>query len=163
MKKPLIVDRLSMAVLDGSHRYALLVKHGFRLAPAVLCDYDNESIFVGNHLGHRFEFDEKKWISKQHVRATAISGKLYEPRTTRHFFPFRKTDHPTELSRLERSESRSISHLLADVSKQGEIAKNEEYINELKFELALLKGYMEEQSEVLNWLVKQNEYISARK
>lgn len=159
MNKPLIVDRLSMAVLDGSHRYALLVKHGCRLAPVILCDYDDESIFVGNHLGHRFEYDGRKWISKQHVRATAISGKLYEPRTTRHFFPFRKTDHPVQLKDLEPSALRSIEHLMAAVDKDQEIRKNEEYINELHFELSVLRGYMDEQGEVLNWLRKQNEFI----
>ncbi len=161
MKKPLIVDKHSMAVLDGSHRYALLVKHGCRLAPVILCDYDDESIFVGNHLGHRFEFDGRKWISKQHVRATAISGKLYEPRTTRHFFPFRKADHPVNIKDLEPSGIRSIEHLTAAVDKDQEIRKNEEYINELHFELSTLKGYMEEQGEVLNWLKKQNEFIES--
>lgn len=163
MNKPLIVDKLSMAVLDGSHRFALLVKHGCRLAPVILCDYDDESIFVGNHLGHRFEFDSKKWISKQHVRATAISGKLYEPRTTRHFFPFRKTDWPTELSALEPGASASIEYLLANVDKDQEIIKNEEYINELGFELSILRRYIDEQNEALNWLRKQNEFILAQK
>lgn len=163
MKKPLIVDRLSMAVLDGSHRYAILLKHGFRFAPVVLCDYDDESIFVGNHLGHRFEFDDRKWISKQHVRATAISGNLYEPRTTRHFFPFRKKDYFTELSTLERGASNSIDHLISNVTINQEIEKNEEYINELKSELLTLKDYIEEQTEVLQWLGKQNTFIASKK
>ena len=88
MLMPLIVDKASHAVLDGSHRYAFLVKHGYRFAPVLLCEYDDESIFVGTHLGHRFEHNNSKWISKKHVRATAISGNLYEPRTTRHFFSF---------------------------------------------------------------------------
>lgn len=161
MNKPLIVDRLSMAVLDGSHRYAFLMKHGYRLAPAVLCDYDDESIFVGNHLGHRFEFDQRKWISKQHVRSTAISGNLYEPRTTRHFFPFRKKDHPTDLRSLEPSNPRPIGHLIADVTEGDEIRKNDEYIAELEMELSTLKEYMDEQSGVLKWLVKQNDFIKA--
>lgn len=160
MNKPLIVDRSSMTVLDGSHRYALLLKHGFELAPVIMCDYDNESIFVGNHLGHRFKVDEKKWISKQHVRATAISGNLYEPRTTRHFFPFRKDNHPTELSTLQAAEPRDITHLIASVTKEQELAKNEEYIDELKYELSTLKGYVEEQQKVREWLIRQNEYIS---
>jgi nicotinamide mononucleotide adenylyltransferase len=159
MKKPLIVDRLSMAVLDGSHRYALLVKLGCQFAPVVLCDYDDESIFVGNHLSHRFNFDERKWISKQHVRASAISGNLYDPRTTRHFFPFRKSDHPIELKSLETGVEQSIEHLIAVVDRNQEIRKNEEYINELHYELSTLKGYIEEQGQVLKWLKNQNEYI----
>lgn len=161
LNKPLIVDRLTLAVLDGSHRYAFLVKHGYRLAPVILCDYDDESIFVGNHLGHRFEFDGRKWISKQHVRATAISGALYDPRTTRHFFPFRKKDYPTELSSLDRKTEVPIDHLVSAVTKGQEITRNEEYIDELKSELSILKEYIEEQSDVLQWLKKQNEYIGS--
>lgn len=161
INRPLIVDSSSLAVLDGSHRYALLVKHGYRYSPVIMCDYDDESIFVGNHLRHRFEFDERKWISKQHIRATAISGKLYEPRTTRHFFPFRKEDQPTELATLEPSNPKSITHLIASVSKEQEITKNEEYIDELKSEISSLNEYEEEQKEVLIWLMKQNEYISS--
>ena len=160
MLRPLIVDKVTLAVLDGSHRYALLVKHGFELAPVILCDYDDESIFVGTHIGHRFMFDAKKWISKKHVRATAISGKLYEPRTTRHFFPFRKVDVPTSLQSLKPSNTRSIDHLIADVSGQEEIESNNNYINELQRELVILKAYAEEQACVLGWLKKQNEHIA---
>jgi nicotinamide mononucleotide adenylyltransferase len=160
MNRPLIADRKSLAVLDGSHRYAFLVKHGYQRAPVILCDYDDESIFVGNHLGHRFAHDEKKWISKQHVRATAISGKLYEPRTTRHFFPFRKTDHPTMLSTLTPSGERSIEHLIATILPAQEIAMNNEYIDELRAESSILQQYMDEQRDVLAWLNGQNRYIA---
>lgn len=159
MKKPLIVDQSSMAVLDGSHRYALLVRHGYSLAPAILCDYDDESIFVGNHLGHRFEHDNRRWISKQHVRATAISGKLYEPRTTRHFFPFRKIDIPTRLDQLVPSEIMPIDHLIAQVTPAQELVSNEGYIRELDQELQVLEDYIREQSDVRDWLKKQNELI----
>lgn len=161
MRKPLIVDRMSLAVLDGSHRYALLAKHGFRFAPVILVDYDDESIFVGNHLGHRFEHDARRWISKQHVRATAISGKLYEPRTTRHFFPFRKVDMPTRLDELAPAGLVSIDHLVAQVTPAAELSSNEGYISELDQELKILEGYMREQTEVLGWLRKQNALIRA--
>lgn len=162
MNKPLIVDRMSMAVLDGSHRYALLVKHGFRFAPVILCDYDDESIFVGNHLGHRFEHDSRRWLSKQHVRATAISGKLYEPRTTRHFFPFRKIDIPTQLGQLNPTNIASIDNLLACVTPDQELASNDVYISELAQELQIIESYVIEQKEVLNWLKKQNKSIQSR-
>ncbi len=161
LNKPLIVDKLSMAVLDGSHRYAFLVKYGYGLAPVLLVDYDDESIFVGNHLGHRFEFSDNKWISKQHVRATAISGKLYEPRTTRHFFPFRKKDCLTQLNILEPNGLRSIDHLIAAVSDSEEVAMNEAYMCELQVELVVLTKYIDEQKEVLAWLDKQNTYIKS--
>lgn len=161
MNQPLIVDGVTMAVLDGSHRYAFLVKHGFLYAPVILCDYDDESIFVGNHLGHRFEFDQSKWISKQHVRATAFSKVLYEPRTTRHFFPFRKQSIPTKLTELLPQSIQSIEHLIADVRPDQEIIKNEEYIDELNSEIQMLQKYINEQNQVLEWLKHQNNCIRA--
>lgn len=161
MLRPLIVDKVTLAVLDGSHRYAFLLKHGYESAPVLLCDYDDESIFVGTHLGHRFEFDSRKWISKKHVRATAISGQLYEPRTTRHFFPFRKTDLPTELNSLNPSSPRSIDHLQPNVSREQEIASNNEYIAELQHEIGILNSYMDEQTQVMNWLKSQNDFIKS--
>lgn len=163
MLKPLIVDNLTLAVLDGSHRYAFLLKHGYKYAPVLLCDYDDESIFVGNHLGHRFEFNTQKWITKKHVRATAISGQLYEPRTTRHFFPFRKIDIPTELKLLQITSERSIDHLLIDVTRDQEIKINNQYIDEIQYELQILKSYVNEQTTVISWLKEQNSFINSDK
>lgn len=163
MLQPIIVDQVTMAVLDGSHRYAFLVKNGCEFAPVILCDYDDESIFVGNHLGHRFEFDSRKWISKKHVRATAINGALYEPRTTRHFFPFRKVDVPTSLGLLKPSISKSIDHLMATVSADDEITSNKNYISELESELDILRTYTIEQTDVLKWLRSQNDRIKGSK
>jgi cytidyltransferase-like protein len=163
MMKPLIIDRITRAVLDGSHRYAFLVKHGYQMAPVVECDYDNESIFVGTHLGHRFQHDQSKWISKNHVRATAISGKLYEPRTTRHFFPWRKEDIPTKLEDIVKFESASIDHLVEKVSLDKEYQSNVIYMSELEMEQKILEGYISEQREVLNWLKEQNEFIDSKR
>lgn len=159
MNKPLIVDRVTHAVLDGSHRYAFLLKHGYQHSPAVLCDYDDESIFVGTHLQQRFEYDASKWINKKHVRATSISGDLYEPRTTRHFFPFRKDDMPCELNQLTRGDAQSVDHLLFRTDLKDEIAKNDLYIDELEREMQTLKAYAAEQQEVQDWLKQQNAAI----
>lgn len=162
MNKPLIVDKLTHAVLDGSHRYGFLLKHGFREAPVILCDYDDESIFVGTHLQQRFEYDANNWISKKHVRATAISGELYEPRTTRHFFPFRKVDIPCPLTNLNQDAAQSIDHLIFSTTVEDEVATNQLYIEELEYEMATLRAYAAEQQEVHDWLVQQNAQISAK-
>jgi cytidyltransferase-like protein len=162
MQKPLIVDKLTLAVLDGSHRYAFLVKHGYKTATVILCDYDDESVFVGTHLEHRFKHDPDNWISKKHVRATAISGDLYNPRTTRHFFPFRKIDQPTSLTELEAGPPTDIEYLLYATTPDDEIANNEAYIDELEFELKTLHEYADEQQEVKNWLIQQNADILAQ-
>ena len=159
--KPLLVDRLTMAVLDGSHRYAFLKKNQFRLAPVILVDYDDESIFVGNHLAHRFDLTETKWITKAHVRATAMSGDLYPPRTTRHFFPFRKHDLPASLGKLGRGSEVDISHLFGETTLEAELASNQEYIAELVEERKILEEYAREQSEVMEWLSMQNESIKS--
>ena len=100
MKKPIIIDKKNKIILDGSHRYAFLYKNGYKLAPVLEVDYLNESIFVGNHLHHRFLYDSSKKITKEEVVKRGLSGKLYKPRTTRHFFPFRKIDYPTNLAIL---------------------------------------------------------------
>lgn len=159
MNKPLIVDRVTHAVLDGSHRYAFLVKNGCELAPVLLCEYDDESIFVGTHLQQRFEYDASKWINKKHVRATAISGELYEPRTTRHFFPFRKVDLPCKLSELGAGIKQDINHLVFSSSTQEDVSMNNLYIDELEHEMSTLQGYIQEQKEVQTWLKDQNQSI----
>lgn len=160
MLKPLIIDRVTKAVLDGSHRYAFLVKHDYKMAPVLECDYDDESVFVGTHLGQRFQYDESNWISKEHVRAVAFSGKLYNPRTTRHFFPWRKVDLPTSLDKLGKgSREISIAHLFGELSPKEEVESNQLYISELEHEQKILQSYIKEQAEVLNWLKKQNTFI----
>jgi hypothetical protein len=153
---PLIVDRVTLAVLDGSHRYAFLRKHGFSKAPIIACDYDDESIFVGNHLSHRFEFDVTKWLTKSHVRATAVSGKLYPARTTRHFFPFRKKKVPIPLEQLGKGLSESIETLYSDNSLEEELDANIEYIHEINQEMEMLASYIKEQKGVKKWLEMQN-------
>lgn len=160
IKKPLIIDEVTGAVLDGSHRYAFFYKHGYTEAPVWACRYDDESISVGNHLTHRWKYSTERWIDKNHVRATAISQKLYPPRTTRHFFPFIKGDINLHLSTLSRKElGRGIAHLLSETNKMEEIAMNIDYIDELEKEIEVLKNYLKEQHEVKIWLELQNSKI----
>jgi nicotinamide mononucleotide adenylyltransferase len=160
--KPIIVDVHTHAVLDGSHRYAFLLKYGFEFAPVIMVDYDDESIFVGNYLSHRFVHDNKKVLTKFHVRRAAITGTLLPARTTRHFFPFRKEDVPTSLSDLAQAAHRDISHLLEDSDQSGEIKANQGYIDEIKDELGAIAAYCREQEEVMAWLEQQNASIRLR-
>ncbi len=159
MRAPLIVDSVSGAVLDGSHRYAFLIKHGCHLAPAYLCDYDDEAIFVGNHLQHRFAHDQLKWINKKNVRSVAFSGHLYPPRTTRHFFPFRKVERPVNLEDLKPGDRCNIDHLLASTSPEAQIEMNENYIKEIEAEISHMRVYIKEQEDVKAWLQFQNTQI----
>jgi hypothetical protein len=156
INKPLIVDKKDKIVLDGSHRYAYLYKEGYNYAPAILVDYEDEAIFVGNHLKHRFIKDNSFTISKQEVRNRAINENLYPPRTTRHFFPFRKVDYPVELKLLEKGDKqRSIEHLLEKILLEDEIAMDRNYIDEIDEEIKIIKKYLDEQYETKEYLLSQ--------
>ena len=161
VKKPLIVDRKEMIILDGSHRYAYLYAKGYEYAPVVLVDYDDEAIFVGQHLRHRFLKDESFTISKVEVRQRAIHEKLYTPRTTRHFFPFRKENFPVALEQLQKGENRDISHLLENISLVDEIALDKGYIDEIDEEIVVIQDYLKEQYQTKKYLESQIEMMES--
>jgi len=159
IKKPLIVDREYGFVLDGSHRYAYLLQQGYRFAPVILVDYDDESIFVGNHLRHRFLKDESFIISKAEVRDRAINENIYPPRTTRHFFPFRKEDFPVELEKLEKGNPHNIDYLIDKLSLNEEIVIDKNYIHEIDEEIEIIEKYLQEQKETKKYLLSQIEMM----
>ena len=152
IRLPIIVDNVTGAVLDGSHRYAFLLKHGYRKAPALLVDYSNESIFVGNELSHRFKYSDSKILHKDNIRARAIKSELLEPRSTRHFFPFRKDEVPTLLKKLEKKEPIDISHLLTSYSIEQQIIANQNYLKEVEAELEIINSYRAEQLDLKKYL-----------
>ncbi|MDC0271410.1 ParB N-terminal domain-containing protein, partial [Akkermansiaceae bacterium] len=158
MKEPLIIDSKSMAVLDGSHRYAFCKKYNIEQIDVLVVDYDSDLISVGTRLHHRIEIDSKLWLSKQKVRFTAYSGKLFNPRTTRHFFPFRKPRIDFKLN-LDPSNISPIDYLTSDNTTVDELKQNQEYIKEIETELERLNSYISEQQRVKKWLQSQNEYI----
>lgn len=155
IRKPLIVDHKFNVVLDGSHRYAFLLKHGFKFAPVIFIDYSDESIFVGNHLKHRYLKDDSFTIKKNVVIEKALHEQLLEARTTRHFFPFRKEDFIVPLERLEQGSEKNIDFLIQDISLEKEIAIDEAYIKELDEEIEILQAYEDEQRGVKKYLINQ--------
>ncbi len=159
IKKPLIVDRKYNIVLDGSHRYAYLLQEGYLEAPVLYVNYEDETIFVGNHLKHRFLKDKTLTISKAEVIDRALNEKLYPPRTTRHFFPFRKDDFPTLLERLRKGNKRDIGYLIANVSIENEIKMDTEYILEIDEEMEVIEKYLQEQRDTKNYLLEQIEMM----
>jgi hypothetical protein len=159
MNRPLIIDKKYKIVLDGSHRYALLYKLGYKLAPVIEVDYANESIFVGNHLHHRFLYDQDKKITKKEVINRALNKNLYNPRTTRHFFPFRKIDLPTNMNELNKGKRRSIKKLLHKTSLKEEIKFNDRFINEIINELKHINTYVDEQKDVKSYLLMQRKLM----
>lgn len=155
MKRPIIIDAKYNIVLDGSHRYAFLLKHGFKYAPVVVVNYEDDSIFVGNHLKHRYLRDEKFLISKSEVVSRALNENLFNARTTRHFFPFRKIDYPVNLNQLENGTLKNIDYLIEKCSIEDEMQADREYIEELNMELSVIDSYIEEQIGVKNYLAYQ--------
>ncbi len=155
MFRPLIIDNKYNIVLDGSHRYAFLQKYGYTYAPCLLVDYDDESIFVGNHLKHRFIKDEDFKISKSQIISRALNEKLFDARTTRHFFPFRKEDYSTSLDILKKGSIRDISYLIENTTIEDEIEIDKKYIKELDEEMSILENYIKEQKDVKRYLETQ--------
>jgi cytidyltransferase-like protein len=155
MIKPLIIDDKYNIVLDGSHRYAFLIKYGFKFAPVIKVDYADESIFVGNHLKHRYVKDVNFLITKSEVISRGVNENLFNARTTRHFFPFRKNAYPTSLNSLEKGREKEISYLLADITVADEMKEDFGYISEIDEELKVLESYIKEQKEVKEYLALQ--------
>lgn len=161
INQPLIIDKTDHIILDGSHRYAYLKANGFTLVPVIMVDYSSSLISVGSNLTHRFINTHKTTITKQDVINKALNNELFTPRQTRHFFPFRKEEHPVKLEYLKKSESINIDYLISsdDISKQ--IKHNSNYIKEIDTELELLNKYVQEQLRVKEYL--HNQIINMQK
>lgn len=157
--KAIIADNKNGIVLDGSHRYAFLLKNGYKEAPVHFVDYLSEDIRVGTRLAHRFYIDGSTGISKQDCIDRALSGIMFPPRTTRHFFPFRKTDISLPINFLKKGKPTDISYLIADLSISEEIELNKKYLEEISNEIEIIVTYLSEVSETKEYLLKQVDFM----
>lgn len=155
MMKALIVDKNDGIILDGSHRYVYLLKNGFKMAPVHRVDYTDENVRVGSKLLHRFLIEEEICICKRFCRDRALSGNLYPPRTTRHFFTFRKADITLPLRQLKKGEPVDVSEFIANVTTDEEIDHNKKYLEEIKEEFEIIFQYLEEVRETKEYLEGQ--------
>jgi nicotinamide mononucleotide adenylyltransferase len=155
MLKAIIADGNTGVVLDGSHRYAYLLKKGFKEAPVHWVNYDDENIRVGTQLSHRFFIDDDVGITKAICKGYALAGQLLSPRTTRHFFPFRKIDITLPLDRLKKGEPVDVSHLISDACITEEMEHNEHYIKEINEEVEIIINYLSEVSQTKSYLTEQ--------
>ena len=153
--KAIIADKMTGMVLDGSHRYVYFLKNGFSEVPVHWVDYDSEDVRVGTHLRHRFLVEGGKGISKKECRDRACSGNLFQPRTTRHFFAFRKSDITPPLGTLKRCDPVEISDLICNTDVSREIAHNEMYIQEINEEAEIIIQYLSEISQTKQYLMDQ--------
>ena len=124
IESPIIADKKTGIILDGSHRYIFFLKHGYKEAVVKYIDYFDENIRVGTHLMHRHIIDGSTNISKQEVIKRGLSGNLFPPRTTRHFFPFRKNTFANiSLIDLKKGKPRDVAQYIADVNIEDEISR----------------------------------------
>ena len=156
IKSPILADRKTGIVLDGSHRYIFFLKNGYKNVPVVFVNYQDENIRVGSKLIHRFLIDSELNISKAEVVDRGLTGRLFTPRTTRHFFPFRKNEFVNlKLSELRKGSPVNVDKYIANVSIQDEINHNNMYIEEIEFEIDEMIKYMEEVRQTKDYLKKQ--------
>ena len=153
--KAIIVDIKTGTILDGSHRYVYFLMKGYKEVPVYYTDYDNEDVRVGTHLAHRLFIDGTTGISKRECRERASRGNLFPPRTTRHFFTFRKSDISVSLDQLAKGDPVNVDHLIAKVDISEEIAHNENFIREIDQEFKLVINYLSEVSQTRKYLTDQ--------
>ncbi|MEC8979801.1 MAG: ParB N-terminal domain-containing protein [Candidatus Thermoplasmatota archaeon] len=78
--KPILIDRVSRAILDGHHRYNSALQLKLRLIPAIEVNYlEDESIEVRSWPGK-----EHLEIDKQAVLKMAMSSEVYPPKSSKH-------------------------------------------------------------------------------
>ena len=163
VKSPIIIDKNTYIILDGSHRYVFLLIEGYTLAPVHYVDYNDENIRVGTHLMHRHIIEGSIGISKKEVIKRGLSGDIYPPRTTRHFFPFRKNvNADIKLTDLKKDKPVDVSNYIANVSLDHEVKHNIKFIEELEIELDELIKYMDEIRLTKKYLKEQNQLMDSK-
>jgi len=156
VQTPIIADKKHGIVLDGSHRFIFFLMNGYKMVPVKFVDYQDEHIRVGSRLIHRHLIESPLNISKAEVIERALTGNLFPPRTTRHFFPFRKNERiDISLKDLQKGDPINASQYIDSVNIQEEIEHNVNYLKEIEYEFDELIRYMEEVRQTKDYLKKQ--------
>jgi hypothetical protein len=108
---------------------------------------------------HRHIVKEKINISKEEVIRRGIECDLYPPRTTRHFFPFRKTEIDVPLRDLGQQSPVDVSDHIYECTIDDEIKHNQKFINEIEEEIDEVIKYLEEVRITKQYLLKQIKYM----
>jgi hypothetical protein len=147
LKYPVISDEETHVILDGMHRWLVLKSLGYKYVPTTLVNPSERSkIHVGRRRIHRYQTGFNGEISFSEVISTGLSGRLMQPRSTRHFFPFstlQLINYPLRL--LEKGPPSDVSPYLAKMSEQecneamrgwlSEITEELEYLERRKTEV----------------------------
>ena len=95
--KPIIVDRGSMVILDGHHKWTAATSLGLVRVPVILVDYlidEGVLVDVWPECG-------KESITKTEVLEMGLSGDVFPPKTSRHTLPFNIPSIRIPLSELK--------------------------------------------------------------
>ena len=80
IERAIIVDKKSNVILDGHHRYSVLLDLGCKYIPVVYVKYIQDDSFELDFYPNRKHLR----CSKEEVLKKAVSGKLFPYKTTKH-------------------------------------------------------------------------------
>ena len=95
--KPIIVDRESMVILDGHHKWTAAKSLGLARVPVIMVDYlidEGVLVDVWPDCG-------KESVTKTEVLEMGVSGDMFPPKTSRHTLPFKIHSIRIPLSELK--------------------------------------------------------------
>jgi hypothetical protein len=140
LKYPVIADEETHVILDGMHRWLVLKSLGYTHVPTMLVKaLERSKIRVGRRRIHRYQTGFNGEITLTEVISTGLSGKLMQPRSTRHFFPFsalQPINYP--LHQLGKGASTDVSPYLAKMTAQECGAAIKDWLLEIAEELEFL-------------------------
>lgn len=73
--EPILVERDSAIVMDGHHRHAFALQHGFARIPCLLVSYADVALGT---------WRDDVTVSPGDIIARGLAGRLYPPKSTRH-------------------------------------------------------------------------------
>ena len=145
LKYPIVVDEKTHVILDGMHRWLALKSLGYELIPVILTDVFKGKIHVGKRRIHRYTDGVDNEITVEKVIAAGDSGRLMEPRSTRHFFPFSKFQEINfPLRSLKKNAAQDVSRYIAKLTTKESNAALEQWLEEISEELEFLLRRKEE-------------------
>jgi len=77
-KRPIVVEKKNLLVLDGNHRFQVAKLLQMERIPAILIDYGEIEVW---------SLREDEFVSRDEVIRRALSGELYPYKTAKHKFP----------------------------------------------------------------------------
>lgn len=92
LRLPLLIERASLAILDGHHRWHAAKALGLARVPVIALAYDDPRLTLSSWTSRSFEPAE--------VLAAALSGRLLPRKSTRHILNPAPAPSPTPIAAL---------------------------------------------------------------